>query len=65
MCNEANEMCRDLGRYNYLYKPHIKIEVLSDGTKVPVVICKAHPHRDKDFYNEFDLRGFEDKVYLI
>ncbi len=43
MCNEANEICSQLGRYHYHYKPFIKTEVLADGSRMPVVMCKAYP----------------------
>jgi pSer/pThr/pTyr-binding forkhead associated (FHA) protein len=38
MCNDANEMCRTLGRYQYLYVPSTEIVIMPDGTKVPKVI---------------------------
>ena len=65
MCNEANEMCQSLGRYHYNYKPFIKTEIFPDGSKMPVVMCKAYPDREKDFYNEMNIFEMEDKLFLI
>lgn len=65
MCNEANEMCQNLGRYHYNYRPCIKTEIMPDGSKMPVVICRAYPDREKDFYNEMNTLEFEDKLFMI
>lgn len=65
MCNEANEMCSTLGWYHYHYKPFIKTEVLPDGSKMPVVMCKAFPDREKEFCNEMNIFEFEDKLVMI
>lgn len=65
MCNEANEMSQNLGRYHYNYRPCIKTEIMPDGTKMPVVICRAYPDREKDFYNEMNTLEFEDKLFMI
>lgn len=65
MCNDANEMCRTLGRYQYFYVPSTEIVIMPDGTKVPKVICKAYPDKKKDFHNKLDFDEFEDKLYMM
>lgn len=32
---------------------------------MPVVMCKAYPDREKDFYNEMNIFEMEDKLFLI
>lgn len=63
--NEINEICQNLGRYTYMYEPHIITDVLPDGRRVPKLVVKAFPDRDKDFYNTLSYEAFEDKVYMI
>lgn len=65
MCNDSNEYCRALGRYQYFYKPSTEIEILSDGTKVPKVVCKAYPDRKKDYHITMDFDEFDDKLTLM
>ena len=65
MCNDANEYCRALGRYQYFYKPATEIEILPDGTKVPKVVCKAYPDRKKDFHCTLEFSDFQDKLDLM
>ena len=65
MCNEANELCISLGRYHYHYKPFIKTEILPDGSKMPVVMCKAYPDVEKEFCNELNIFEFEDKLFMM
>lgn len=65
MVNESNEICQNLGRYNYHYEPFIRTEVLPDGRKVPKVCCRAFPDRDKDFNVELTFDQFEDKIFMI
>ena len=65
MCNDANEMCRTLGRYQYFYVPSTEIVIMPDGTKVPKVICKAYPDKKKDFHNKLNFDEFEDKLYMM
>ena len=63
--NEVNEICQNLGRYTYNYIPHIITDVLPDGKRIPKLIVKAYPDRDKDFYNSLSYDEFEDKIYRI
>jgi hypothetical protein len=65
MCNDANEYCRALGRYQYFYQPATEIEIMPDGTKVPKVVCKAYPDRKKDYHLTLDFDEFEDKIDLM
>lgn len=65
MCNDANEYCRALGRYQYFYQPATEIEILPDGTKVPKVVCKAYPDRKKDFHLTLEFNEFQDKLDLM
>ncbi len=32
---------------------------------MPVVLCKAYPDREKDFFNEMNIFEFEDKLFMI
>jgi kinesin family protein 13 len=63
--NEVNEICQNLGRYTYNYEPHIEVEILPDGRRVPKAVVKAYPDRDKDFHNTLSFEEFEDKMYMI
>jgi len=63
--NEVNEICQNLGRYTYNYTPHIITDVLPDGKRIPKLVVKAYPDRDKDFYNTLSYDEFEDKIYRI
>jgi len=65
MWNDANEMCRILGRNQYFYKAATEIQILPDGTKVPKVVCKAYPDRKKDFHNVMNFDEFEDKLFMM
>ena len=65
MCNDANEYCRTLGRYQYFYKPATEIEILPDGTKIPKIVCKAYPDRKKDFHLTLEFGDFQDKLDLM
>jgi pSer/pThr/pTyr-binding forkhead associated (FHA) protein len=63
--NEVNEICQNLGRYTYNYIPHILTEVLPDGRRMPKLVVKAYPDREKEFYNILNFEEFEDKMYMI
>ena len=65
MCNDANEICRTLGRYQYVYKAATEIVISPDGKKTVKVVCKAYPDRKKDFHNTLDYDEFEEKLYLM
>ena len=65
MINEANEMCNALGRHRYNYVPEIQTQVLQNGMKKPIVVCKAYPDADSEFHNELSMEVFEDKLYMI
>lgn len=63
--NEINEICSSLGRFTYNYEPHIVVDILPDGRRVPKAVIKAYPDKDKDFYNILSFDEFEDKMYMI
>jgi hypothetical protein len=65
MCNDANEYCRALGRYQYFYQPATEIQILPDGTKIPKVVCRAYPDRKKDYFISMDFNQFDDKLSLM
>lgn len=63
--NEVNEICQNLGRFTYDYKPDIVTVVEKDGRKVSKLVIKAYPDRDNEFYNQLSYEEFEDKVFRI
>jgi len=63
--NEVNEICQNLGRFTYNYEPNIITDVLPDGKRVPKLVVKAYPDKDKPFYNTLTYDDFCDKIYMI
>lgn len=52
-----------MGRTKYNYVPEIQTQIGPDGKKKAVVMCKAFPDKDKEFFNYLSIDDLEDKLY--
>ena len=63
--NDANDMCFQLGKLNYIYMPTIVTDVQGNQFKSNICVKIFPDHHNQDVYNQVDMNEFMERYYMI